>query len=77
MWRTAPEQVVDDLREALAANPKMRLQLVGHSMGGGTAAILTMMCAPFAALTAPEQVPRCFDLWCLFMALPVNVNAAL
>lgn len=38
-------QVIDDLRAAAAANPGMRLQLVGHSMGAGCAAILAMMCA--------------------------------
>jgi alpha-beta hydrolase superfamily lysophospholipase len=36
-------QVLDDLRKHMALNPGMRLQLVGHSMGGGCAAILTMM----------------------------------
>lgn len=36
-------QVMDEVRAALAANPGYRLQLVGHSMGAGTAAILTMM----------------------------------
>lgn len=36
-------QVLEKLRVHMAANPGMRLQLVGHSMGGGCAAILTMM----------------------------------
>lgn len=36
-------QVMDELRAALLTNPGFRLQLVGHSMGAGTAAILTMM----------------------------------
>lgn len=40
-------QVMDEVRAALAANPGYRLQLVGHSMGAGTAAILTMMCVSY------------------------------
>lgn len=38
-------QVMDEVRAAMAAHPGYRLLLVGHSMGAGTAAILTMMCA--------------------------------
>ena len=37
-------QVVAALREARAAEPGYGLTLVGHSMGAGTAAMLTMMC---------------------------------
>ena len=33
------------LRDARAAQPDFALTLVGHSMGAGTAAMLTMMCA--------------------------------
>lgn len=38
-------QVMDEVRAAMAEHPGYRLLLVGHSMGAGTAAILTMMCA--------------------------------
>lgn len=38
--RTAP-----DLKQALAANPGYSLKIIGHSLGGGTAAMLTMMYA--------------------------------
>ena len=37
-------QVMDEVRAAMADHPGYRLLLVGHSMGAGTAAILTMMC---------------------------------
>ena len=33
------------LRDARATQPDYALTLVGHSMGAGTAAMLTMMCA--------------------------------
>lgn len=36
-------QVVSHLEAALLANPGYKLYLVGHSLGGGTAAMLTMM----------------------------------
>jgi len=36
-------QVMDQLEAALLANPGYKLYLVGHSLGGGTAAMLTMM----------------------------------
>ena len=39
------------LREALAANPGYSLRIVGHSMGGGTAAMLTMMLRDQVRLT--------------------------
>lgn len=54
-------QVIDDLRAAAAANPGMRLQLVGHSMGAGCAAILAMMCA------RPPQT-RIFMFWPTILA---------
>ena len=38
---------MDEVRAAMADHPGYRLLLVGHSMGAGTAAILTMMCATF------------------------------
>jgi pimeloyl-ACP methyl ester carboxylesterase len=38
-------QVMDEVRAAMADHPGYRLLVVGHSMGAGTAAILTMMCA--------------------------------
>ena len=33
------------LHQALADNPGYCLRVIGHSLGGGTAAIATMMCA--------------------------------
>ena len=38
----------------LTAHPTWRLRLVGHSLGGGTAALLCMMCAPSRAPLAPR-----------------------
>lgn len=39
---------VQHLRDALKENPGYGLKVVGHSLGGGTAAMLTMMCVPEA-----------------------------
>ena len=33
----------EPLRQALESNPGLQLKIVGHSLGGGTAAMLTMM----------------------------------
>jgi hypothetical protein len=33
----------EPLRKALQENPGLKLKIVGHSLGGGTAAMLTMM----------------------------------
>lgn len=33
----------EPLRQALENNPGLQLKVVGHSLGGGTAAMLTMM----------------------------------
>ena len=33
----------EPLRKALQDNPGLKLKIVGHSLGGGTAAMLTMM----------------------------------
>ena len=33
------------LQQAMADNPGYQLRIIGHSLGGGTAAIATMMCA--------------------------------
>ena len=41
-------QAKPTLEKFLEANPDWRLHLVGHSLGAGTAALLCMMCAPFA-----------------------------
>ena len=40
------------LEAFLADNRDWRLHLVGHSLGGGTAALLCMMCAPAACVQA-------------------------
>lgn len=37
------QKTQDQLREALIANPGYVLKIIGHSLGGGTAAIATMM----------------------------------
>lgn len=54
-------QVLDDLRKHMALNPGMRLQLVGHSMGGGCAAILTMML---------RELPEFAETRCVAVACP-------
>lgn len=41
--RWLKEQLTGELEAALAANPGYKLYIVGHSLGGGTAAMLTMM----------------------------------
>ena len=33
----------EPLRQALESNPGLQLKIAGHSLGGGTAAMLTMM----------------------------------
>ncbi len=38
-------ETAQPLRDALAENPGYCCKIVGHSLGGGTAAMLTMMCA--------------------------------
>lgn len=60
-------QLQQDLQEALAANPGYQLKIVGHSLGGGTAALLTMMLrevgAPFAETTCVAiACPSCMTL---------------
>eukprot|EP00208_Stichococcus_sp_RCC1054_P008688 CAMPEP_0206152198 /NCGR_PEP_ID=MMETSP1473-20131121/39206_1 /ASSEMBLY_ACC=CAM_ASM_001109 /TAXON_ID=1461547 /ORGANISM="Stichococcus sp, Strain RCC1054" /LENGTH=723 /DNA_ID=CAMNT_0053549757 /DNA_START=675 /DNA_END=2843 /DNA_ORIENTATION=+ len=61
-------QVMDDLRAAMAANPDMRLQLVGHSMGAGCAAILTMML---------REMPEFADTTCVAVACPACMTVDL
>lgn len=46
------QETAQPLREALADNPGYSCKIVGHSLGGGTAAMLTMMCATHA-MTMP------------------------
>jgi pimeloyl-ACP methyl ester carboxylesterase len=41
----------------MADHPGYRLLLVGHSMGAGTAAILTMMCAAAPNAALDESLP--------------------
>lgn len=41
-------QTIEHLRAALQDNPGFQLKIIGHSLGGGTAALFTMMCAPVA-----------------------------
>ena len=45
---TAIVQTREKLRAALLANPGFALKIVGHSLGAGTAAILTTRCPPSA-----------------------------
>lgn len=42
------QQTAGELSQALADSPGYALRIVGHSLGGGTAAMLTMMCGPFS-----------------------------
>ncbi len=46
------QETIQPLRNALADNPGYRCKIVGHSLGGGTAAMLTMMCAYSAPICA-------------------------
>ena len=39
------QETVEPLKAALAESPGFRLRIVGHSLGAGAAALLTMMCA--------------------------------
>ena len=41
--RWMKSEIANDLEMALVENPGMRLLIIGHSLGGGTAAMLTMM----------------------------------
>lgn len=55
------------LEQALADNPGYRLKIIGHSLGGGTAALLTMMLreagGPFAGVTCiAVACPSCMTL---------------
>lgn len=65
--RWLKSQVADQLVETLQANPGFRLHIVGHSMGGGTGAMLTMMLresgGPFAEVTCTAiACPACMTL---------------
>ncbi|EFN53573.1 hypothetical protein CHLNCDRAFT_136751 [Chlorella variabilis] len=55
------------MEQALAENPGYRLSIIGHSLGGGTAALLTMMLreagGPFAGVTCiAVACPSCMTL---------------
>lgn len=64
------KQVVPLITEGLQDNPGYSLLVTGHSMGGGTAAILTMMLR--------EQFPNFGDVQCVTFACPgcVTVDIA-
>jgi hypothetical protein len=67
--RWLKSQVADKLVESLEANPGFRLHLVGHSMGGGTAAMLTMML---------RETGGCFsDVTCTAIACPACMTLEL
>lgn len=66
--RSLLKSVKEDLRKAMDANPGFSLQVVGHSMGGGTAALLTMM------LRADAQFK---DVTCIAFATPACVTKEL
>ncbi len=50
------------LRNARDSQPDYALTLVGHSMGAGTAAMLTMMCVQLCSCT-PCLLPCSVDCW--------------
>lgn len=66
--RSLLKSVKKDLLKAMEVNPGFSLQIVGHSMGGGTAALLTMM------LRADPQFK---DATCIAFATPACVTREL
>jgi len=50
------QETVEPLKAALAEHPTFRLRIVGHSLGAGAAALLTMMCAPGGARVGSAPV---------------------
>ncbi|MEW5308838.1 MAG: hypothetical protein WDW38_000768 [Sanguina aurantia] len=55
------KQITPALREAMKSRAGWKLRIVGHSMGGGTAALLTMMLRE----TVPElALARCYAIAC-------------
>ena len=63
--RWLERHVVPTLLEALHSNPGYSLRVVGHSMGGGTAALLTSILRSGAHAATPElEVARCYALAC-------------
>lgn len=64
-----PSQVTPTLKRALKDNPGYTLKVVGHSMGGGTAAMATMMMR--------ESIPELADATCLAVACPACMTLEL
>ena len=68
LHRWLVQKTQDQLREALTSNPGYTLKIIGHSLGGGTAAIATMMYALFCSWHVTQLLgswlaaPMC---WCL------------
>jgi hypothetical protein len=62
-------QVTPTLKRALKDNPGYTLKVVGHSMGGGTAAMATMMMR--------ESIPELADATCLAVACPACMTLEL
>ncbi|GAB4813184.1 hypothetical protein N2152v2_000230 [Parachlorella kessleri] len=65
--RWIKQQTLEHMERALADNPGYSLRIVGHSLGGGTAALLTMMLrekgGPFAGATCLALAcPSCMTL---------------
>ncbi|BDA49647.1 probable Sn1-specific diacylglycerol lipase alpha at N-terminal half [Coccomyxa sp. Obi] len=63
------QETIQPLRDALADNPGYRCKIVGHSLGGGTAAMLTMMLRD----TAPDFA----DATCYAIACPACMTVEL
>ncbi|CAL8464467.1 g4002 [Coccomyxa elongata] len=63
------QETIQPLRDALADNPGYHCKIVGHSLGGGTAAMLTMMLRD----TAPDFA----DATCLAIACPACMTVEL
>jgi hypothetical protein len=65
------QQTTAELAAALRDSPGYALRIVGHSLGGGTAALLTMMCALTSPRWPPVSRPACYT-----SAPPVHLSCS-
>ena len=62
------QKTYNELQEALAASPGFKLKIIGHSLGGGTAAIATMMYALCSHVLPAE--PALVAMQCILILCP-------